>query len=301
MRKFIVSDLHGNGEVYDSIIAYLENMSSKEEVELYINGDLIDRGPDSYRMFEDVTYRMAQNDNSNFKVHYLGGNHELMMYNALRKRRPEKSVFPFCTWFMNGGHATDDVIDERDDSEVKYKEFLDKVSNLKIYKKFEEKIGDKPILLVHARAPSIVPDECTMKISDGTAQVYKSVWMRNVDEFRIPHRIGHKDYFTIIGHTPVYNIGGFMYYPHENYLNIDGGCAAYAYGYFDCDHVPLVEVEDGKLSILVWNHNNEIMRGYYMDGNITEMSEEDLNSRREYINHELDGNGKDVKKYTKEK
>ena len=27
MRKFIISDLHGNGEVYDSIIGYLENIS----------------------------------------------------------------------------------------------------------------------------------------------------------------------------------------------------------------------------------------------------------------------------------
>ena len=80
MRKFIVSDLHGNGEVYDSIISYLENISAKEEVELYINGDLIDRGQDSCRMFEDAITRMNNNDNSNFKLHYLGGNHELMMY-----------------------------------------------------------------------------------------------------------------------------------------------------------------------------------------------------------------------------
>ena len=54
MRKFIVSDLHGNGEVYDSIMAYLENISLIEDVELYINGDLIDRGLDSFRMFEDI-------------------------------------------------------------------------------------------------------------------------------------------------------------------------------------------------------------------------------------------------------
>ena len=34
MRKFIISDLHGNGEVYDSIMAYLDNISLKEKVEL---------------------------------------------------------------------------------------------------------------------------------------------------------------------------------------------------------------------------------------------------------------------------
>ena len=32
MRKYIVSDLHGNGEVYDSIIGYLENVSLVDDV-----------------------------------------------------------------------------------------------------------------------------------------------------------------------------------------------------------------------------------------------------------------------------
>ncbi len=83
MRKFIVSDLHGNGEVYNSIIGYLENISLCEEVELYINGDLIDRGIDSFTMLMDVYKRI--NGNGNIKINYLGGNHELMMWQALKK------------------------------------------------------------------------------------------------------------------------------------------------------------------------------------------------------------------------
>ena len=58
MRQFIVSDLHGNGEVYDSIMSYLENISINDVVHLYINGDLIDRGLDSFRMLEDVIERV---------------------------------------------------------------------------------------------------------------------------------------------------------------------------------------------------------------------------------------------------
>ena len=32
MKKYIVSDLHGNGEVYDSIIGFLDNMYKKDDV-----------------------------------------------------------------------------------------------------------------------------------------------------------------------------------------------------------------------------------------------------------------------------
>ncbi len=44
MRKFIVSDIHGFGNFYYSIMNYLDKLSEHEEIELYINGDLIDRG-----------------------------------------------------------------------------------------------------------------------------------------------------------------------------------------------------------------------------------------------------------------
>ena len=36
MRKFIISDIHGNGDIYDTIIGYLENIAENEETELYI-------------------------------------------------------------------------------------------------------------------------------------------------------------------------------------------------------------------------------------------------------------------------
>ena len=58
MRKFIVSDLHGCGEVYDSIMGYLDNIGLMDDVVLYINGDLIDRGLDGYRMLIDVMERI---------------------------------------------------------------------------------------------------------------------------------------------------------------------------------------------------------------------------------------------------
>ena len=94
MRKFIVSDLHGNGDVYDSIMSYLENLD--EEIELYINGDLIDRGLDSYRMLLDVKERIE--NPSKIKIKYLGGNHELMMFSALSHKLKRGSYKRFDDW-----------------------------------------------------------------------------------------------------------------------------------------------------------------------------------------------------------
>ena len=80
MRYFIVSDLHGNGYIYDSIINYLSNEQEygNEPITLYINGDLIDRGVDSGSMLVDIYERI--NKKEGFNIKYLGGNHELMMY-----------------------------------------------------------------------------------------------------------------------------------------------------------------------------------------------------------------------------
>ena len=61
MRQFIVSDLHGNGNIYKSIIGYLENINKDDEVILYINGDLIDRGIDSSYMLLDIRNRIINN------------------------------------------------------------------------------------------------------------------------------------------------------------------------------------------------------------------------------------------------
>ena len=80
MRNFIVSDLHGNGYVYDSIINFLENERQYgcDDITLYFNGDLIDRGINSGSMLVDVFKRI--NDKELFNIEYLAGNHEAMMY-----------------------------------------------------------------------------------------------------------------------------------------------------------------------------------------------------------------------------
>ena len=68
MRKFIISDIHGFGNVYYAMMSYLDNISKNEEIELYINGDLIDRGYESAEILLDIKKRIEENK---YKIIYL--------------------------------------------------------------------------------------------------------------------------------------------------------------------------------------------------------------------------------------
>ena len=286
MRKFIVSDLHGDGNVYKAIMDYLERVNDTEDITLYINGDLIDRGLESADMLLDVRERLITG--KPFKIEYLAGNHELMMYECFEKR---KKGITTCNdpWFDNGGWRTDYGLEDRFKTCEEELEAIQFINDLKIYHKFEEKIGDKPIVLVHSAVPVIVEDECKIKLSDNDPRIMSAVWTREFDPW-IPFRcrIGDKRFFSIVGHTPNLSVKGYIYRPDQNFLNIDGGCARYVSGLFQDDHVPLVEVCNGYLRILVFNNNNEIIMGVYFDGRYeVPFSDEELNSDRKYLNHDF--------------
>ncbi len=307
MRKFIVSDLHGSGEVYDSIMGYLENISLIDEVHLYINGDLIDRGIDSYRMLEDVMDRV--HGKGNIHVHYLAGNHELMMYQALLKRKPGKAFHRWSDWMMNGGWVIEGELDALEDGEKRCEELKQFLGKLNIYQKFSEIIDGNQLLLVHAQAPKEVFDECHMKLSDNDKRVETAVWTREevrdsfffyVGEVIGYNRIGKEGFLTIIGHTPVRKNPGFKYKEKNHYINIDGGCAAFATGHFEYNHVPFVEVFDDHLDIIIFNHNNEIIDGYQYDGQFEKMDDDELEKKRLFLDHTYDNCEDKAKQLIKE-
>ncbi len=296
MRKFIVSDLHGNGDVYDSIMGYLENVSHDEEVELFINGDLIDRGLDGFRMIMDIKKRTAMQQP--IKVHYLAGNREWLMYDALKERKPGEGIDPWCNWFDNGGWIVAYEMEDQENAEELFEDFKHYLGELKIYHVFDETIKGKPMVLVHAQVPEGVKTGQEMRISDQTMDVEKALWTRKNQAYSgyfgiaspLPenNRIGLDGYFSIVGHTPVEEGQGFSIDSEENAINIDGGCSFYAQGKFQYDQIPLVEVKKDGIDILIFNHNNEITKGFHYDGELSSISSEELLKHRGYINHQFD-------------
>lgn len=290
MRKFVISDIHGNGEIYDSIISYLDNISLVEDIELYINGDLIDRGLESYRILWDVINRIRKNNK--VKIHYIGGDHELIMYEAIKKKPKGQSIDVWSDWLFEGGGTIDGIIDSSDKADEEYDELKEIIGNLKIYHVFNEKINNKKIILVHAKAPDDLNE--SLRIKDDRKKVFKYTYTRKKDFWGRKHKLGKDSYFTIIGHTP--SIEGFQIDNDDNVLSIDGGCGPYALGNFNYNKVPLVEIKDNSLEILLFNHNNEIINGFTYNGTLNTLPENELNKRRLFIDHFYDNQEEKYKK-----
>lgn len=275
MRTFVISDLHGDGNVYYSFMKYLDNVSKEDDVTLFINGDLIDRGIDSCNILLDVKKRI---DDNKFKIVYLGGNHELMMYQSFQNKKNGLFNYFENQWYENGGSITDNEVDENLDFEEQI-ELIDFISNLKICHLFDDKINWKNIVLIHAACPKIVDDNiCNIRIKDVSLDEECYLWTRK--------DIGNNNFFSIVGHTPNNEKYGFKYDKKGNYLNIDGGCACYVSGYFNYDHVPLVEIKENYLKILTFNNNNEIIYGNYFNPKcFAPVSSLELDRERSYLDN----------------
>ena len=71
-RIFVISDLHGQFVLLQLL---LERIGFTENDELYILGDIMDRGPNSI----DIYYFVKAMDN----IHMIKGNHEIMMRQSM--------------------------------------------------------------------------------------------------------------------------------------------------------------------------------------------------------------------------
>ena len=62
----------------------------------------------------------------------------------------------------------------------------------------------------------------------------------------------------------------------------------YVSGVFNWDHVPLIEVCDNYLKIIIFNNNNEITKGYFFDKDHTiSFSKIELDHNRKYLDKSL--------------
>ncbi len=97
MSVYATADLHGRLDLFRLMQSYL-----KENDILYIIGDVIDRGPDSWKLFKEVM--------KDPRCKLLKGNHEDMCFRAMSDVKYGNYQDYIPDWFNNDGNITFDQI-----------------------------------------------------------------------------------------------------------------------------------------------------------------------------------------------
>lgn len=169
--KYCMSDIHGESERYFQMLKEIQFSSDDQ---LYIIGDVIDRGPGGIEILRDIMSRE--------NVVLLLGNHELMCRQAMQKNRTPQAM---SIWMQNGGGVT-------------YRELLfymtkeERIQVLQYISQcpvaLEVKGNKRKFFLVHG-FPAKGEERC--------------VWKRPTKETPNPLK---ERYTLVIGHTPVWSL-----------------------------------------------------------------------------------------------
>ena len=199
---YVLSDIHGHQEDFDSILSQI-NMTEQDH--LYILGDVIDRGPDSIALLQ----RIRKMPNATL----LLGNHEYMMIDRLRHPRDEDMQ---ALWYWNDGGRTEDQYLALNKAEQE--ELLQYLESLPV--QLELQVNGLTFVLVHA---------CPMELYAEGDDRYKSA-----THFAVWFRIGASDVMpegktVIFGHTSTRHFqavkGKMRIYHGDRRIGIDCGCA----------------------------------------------------------------------------
>lgn len=224
MATYAVSDLHGQ---YKMFTKSLEKVDFSDDDQLYMLVDAIDRGPNGIKILQHVMN--ASN------MHFLLGNHEFMMLNAVAMDGTASSDYSKLPgkdadlWvFSNGGNKT----------YYKYK-LMKKTERIKLL----EWLENRPV------STKIVVNETTYVLTHSFFKVdkfdvpykamdYDTVWNIVCESpFRWDFYMDNKEYsqyepwIFIIGHVPTCHADeaeGYRQlsiYREDNIIDIDGGCA----------------------------------------------------------------------------
>ena len=181
MRKFAISDIHG---CLNTFMALLTTLKLTKEDELYLLGDLIDRGPNGKGVL-DLVMQMQE---EGYNITVLMGNHEWLFLQAVDE------TIPYCwdwrrfqNWMKNGGTTTlanfgYKRIDDLKGLDKKYDTFL---RNLKTHVELDKYI------LVHAGF--------NFKEEDIYKDTQSMFWIRNYYGDIKPEKINNK--IIIHGHA----------------------------------------------------------------------------------------------------
>lgn len=137
-KHYVISDIHG---MYGSYKAVMKEL--KKDDELYILGDVIDRGDEGIKILQDII-RRKNNSYVNPKIHFLLGNHEAQFLSVLKMMKDykltEDDIIIMYLWKIYTAHLGNAQLDG---DKEKIEEFSLKKDE--INKKYEKLKAEKGI------------------------------------------------------------------------------------------------------------------------------------------------------------
>lgn len=203
MATYVMSDIHG---YLNRVSDLLRQVSFGDGDELFVLGDIIDRGPQSA---EAITWAIEEAPRN---IHFLMGNHEDMMLSVLKRdinafTIEESQAWEWDEpWSWNGGGETMQALYDLTTPLWRYDVLIPWLKNLPFY--FDVTLGEDRYMMVHAglstsvyrsddfysngiRKQIDIPDYG--EVFSQTLLWLRERWLYNTEE--LPYNV-------IFGHTP---------------------------------------------------------------------------------------------------
>lgn len=209
--NYVISDIHG---YYEEYLKLLKQINFKESDNLYVLGDIVDRGPEPVKVLQDMMFRV--------NVFPLLGSHDyaamkllLTMQDAKESNAPlSGGQKELKEWMQNGGAVTAQQFIELDDEERE--NLLDYLEEFLLYA--EVKAGRNRYVLVHAGLDHFSPER------DLEDYHYSELIYHKPDY----NKVYFKDRILVTGHCPTFKIDEQyrgMIVEKNNHVAIDCGAA----------------------------------------------------------------------------
>ena len=202
MAVYVMSDLHGN---YEGFMSVLEQIHFSEADELYVNGDIVDRGRGGIKILQ---YMMMQPN-----IYPIIGNHEYALMQVLDfvtqeitedsiSKIDEKTLQNIIEYQNIGGQVTLDEFHKL--SKEEQQDIMDYLEEFTAYE--EITVSGKSFVIIHAGFINFNPDR---RLDD--YQLYELI-------FKAPdyEKVYFKDKYLVTGHLPTRAIEGAK--PDEIYI-----------------------------------------------------------------------------------
>ena len=213
---YVISDIHG---CYKEYKALLKKINFSDEDELFVLGDVVDRGPEPIKVLQDMMMRP--------NVYPILGNHEYMALTVLRKRTVEitednfdnhlegADINAMLHWQSDGGNTT--IQEFRKLSLEEKEEILEYLQEFSMYE--EISVGNKKYVLAHADLHGFEPGKSLDEYELQDYIFYRADYTKRYFE--------DKNTMLVTGHTPTFLIREDqlpLVYEGNGHIAIDCGC-----------------------------------------------------------------------------